>query len=403
LSTLFAFQPKHGAAWNSLPTQTGGKARMDLLTTDYLDHASIEFTTGCNIHCIYCQSNGQGYVRQDLDLSNFEAVADFFLSMGVPRLSVFGHGETTSFKGWERCCDALLDRGLEMTLTTNLAKKFSNTEIETLSRFSKITVSVDTADRELFRTLRRGADLDRILETMDSIRAVAQGRGAAPPEFGFNSVVSNLVAGDLPSLVALGVRQGVASFSFVNMAKYDIPDMGVGILPLFWLETPQLLKALKGLSLAVNLARLHGCGVHIQPRLMEVAERRAAPSIARPANAEWDLGSKIPGPGMTRFCLDPWASLTIKASGEVWTCCRPHRLGRLYGGNTLAEIINGEPYRTLRRRWLSGDLSPMCRDCPDKPVGSVGDLRQALVTYKSMCRSKATMPRADTTPAHPAA
>ncbi len=363
---------------------------MDLLFTEYLDHASIEFTTGCNIQCIYCQSNGKRYVRQDLDLSNFETVADFFLSMGVPRLSAFGHGETTSFKDWERCCDALLDRGLKMTLTTNLAKNFSNSEIETLSRFSKITVSVDTADRELFKILRRGADLDRILETMDSIRAFAQGKGAAPPEFGFNSVVSNLVAADLPNLVDLGVRHSVVSFGFVNMAKYDIPDRGVGILPLFCLKDPLLLKALKGLSLAIKLAILHGCGVHIQPRLMEVAERRATPLIARPANPGCDVGSKIPGSGMTRFCLDPWASLTIKASGAVWTCCRPHKLGRLNNSNSLGEIINGEPYRNLRRQLLSGDLSPMCRDCPDKAIGSVNDLRQALITYKSMCRSKST-------------
>lgn len=376
---------------------------MDLLTTEFLDHASIEFTTGCNIHCIYCQSNGQGYVRQDLDLDDFDAVADFFLSMEVPRLSAFGHGETTSFKGWERCCDVLLDRGLEMTLTTNLAKSFSHAEIETLSRFSKITVSVDTADRELFRTLRRGADLDRILETMSRIRAVAQGRGATPPELGFNSVVSNLVAEDLPSLVALGVRHGVMSFGFVNMAKYDIPDRGVGILPLFWMETPRLLKALKGLSMAVELARRHGCGVHIQPMLMEVAERRAAPHVERPANAGRDVGSKIPGPGMTRFCLDPWASLTVKASGAVWTCCRPHPLGRLHHGNTLADIVNGEPYRTLRRQLLSGELTPMCRDCPDKAIASVVELHRALVAYKSLCRRKAATLYADSTRARPAA
>ncbi len=372
---------------------------MDLLATHYLDHASIEFTTGCNIQCIYCQSNGQGYVRQDLDLSDFDAVADSFVSMGVLRLSAFGHGETTSFKGWEHCCDVLLDRGLEMTLTTNLAKHFSDTEIETLSRFSKITVSVDTADRELFRILRRGADLDRILETMGRIRDVAQSRGARPPEFGFNSVVSNLVAADLPSLVALGIRHDVSSFGFVNMAKYDIPDRGVGILPLFWLEIPQLLQALKGLSMAVELARRHGRGVHMQPMLMEVAERRAAPPVARPASAGRDVGSKIPGPGMTRFCLDPWASLTVKASGAVWTCCREHKLGRLHDGNTLAEIVNGKPYRALRRQLLTGELSPMCRDCPDKAVGNVDDLRQALVAYKTMCGSNLAerVPRSDGT------
>jgi len=353
---------------------------MDELITGRLERAAIEFTTGCNIRCVYCQSNRRDYVRQDLDLARFGGIVEFLAAMGARRVSAFGHGETTSAPGWRRCCDELLDAGIELDITTNLAKRFDEAETRTLSRFAEVTVSADTADPALFRRLRPGADLGRILETMAAIRRAALAEGRRPPRLGWNCVVSDVVAPDLEALVRLGLKAGVERFGFVNLGAYDIPDRGLPLRPLYWLPPQELLRAFTGLSRAVDMAQRAGAVTHVMPRLVELVERRIEEmnGSAAPVNR---LGNAEPGPGQTRYCLDPWANAHLKASGAVWACCRELDLGVEGRDGSLAEILNGPKFQTLRKELLTGNLNPVCRTCPDKQISTLAELRQALEAY----------------------
>ena len=82
---------------------------------------------------------------------------------------VNGHGETTFLSNWTEPCRVLLNHNLPLMLTTNLAKRFSDEELQTLARMHIIAVSIDTNNRMMMRRLRRKVDLDRIVSNIEQI------------------------------------------------------------------------------------------------------------------------------------------------------------------------------------------------------------------------------------------
>ncbi|MFZ5829501.1 MAG: radical SAM/SPASM domain-containing protein [Planctomycetota bacterium] len=75
-------------------------------------------------------------------------------------------------------------------------------------------------------------------------------------------------------------------------------------------------------------------------------------------------------PGTIRKpCSRLWRTMTILASGEVSLCCLDYDgqqiLGRLDGGQSLAAIWRGEPYRRVRRLHATArqDEISLCRNC----------------------------------------
>jgi hypothetical protein len=83
--------------------------------------------------------------------------------------------------GWEHLCRVLNDLGIEVAITSNFARRYSAQEIEALVRMDLVTISVDTADRELLRHLRRHADLRTILHNMLMARLQSLPTGALRP------------------------------------------------------------------------------------------------------------------------------------------------------------------------------------------------------------------------------
>ena len=97
----------------------------DLMHSEYTNHAFIEFTTNCNLKCVYCASRQLGYKAMDLDLSRFDAILGDLKRRKVSLVSVHGHGETTTVNQWHDYCERLLDQGMRLDITTNLAKPLS--------------------------------------------------------------------------------------------------------------------------------------------------------------------------------------------------------------------------------------------------------------------------------------
>lgn len=83
---------------------------------------------------------------------------------------------------------------------------------------------------------------------------------------------------------------------------------------------------------------------------------------------------RVPGPGETRDCTDPWKFLILRADGDVCLCCRSPAVGNL-GDRSLESILDGEPARALRRELLSGELADHCRLCCERGVTTPDALR----------------------------
>src|SRR6187549_200694 len=101
------------------------------------------------------------YVEMDVD-----ELARVLKRCHPMEVQMSGHGETTMLKHWTHVTRKLLDQGLPLTLTSNFAKRMSDDEIDVLSRFRALKISIDSTDATLLDELRRGVKLERLEDNL---------------------------------------------------------------------------------------------------------------------------------------------------------------------------------------------------------------------------------------------
>ena len=356
----------------------------DLMHSEYTNHAFIEFTTNCNLKCVYCASRQLGYKAIDLDLSRFDAILGDLKRRKVSLVSVHGHGETTTVNLWHDYCERLLDQGMRLDITTNLAKPLSHEEARTLSRFAWINVSCDTVDPELFKRLRRGADIRTIVYNMGVIRGEALAHGRTPPGFGWSIVVSDKTVFGLPDLVAFGLAQDVRLFTFCNLVEYPSVDEILRVRPIAQLSEGEMGR-LPGLIRAVSeTIRRHGAECEVQEPLLDslkahLGKGRKSRSDANATHALNGMVSEASisqGKTRTRDCLDPWDVVFIGADGSVRPCCvTQERVGDLYDGPGLDVLLDNSAIKAYRHGLVTGRLKKPCLNCHMKGWTDVDTLR----------------------------
>jgi MoaA/NifB/PqqE/SkfB family radical SAM enzyme len=131
----------------------------DLLEPGPIKRVRIDFTTACNLRCVYCAVSGANYAAAEMSaevvnrvIANISAVQRH---NALATIMVNGHGETTSIDNWPRLIEPLLQTGIPVAMQSNFAKSFSADELSTLSRMSYIVVSIDSADRQALMKIRR--------------------------------------------------------------------------------------------------------------------------------------------------------------------------------------------------------------------------------------------------------
>ena len=87
--------------------------------------------------------------------------------------------------------------------------------------------------------------------------------------------------------------------------------------------------------------------------------------------------SEEAGGRKTRVCTDPWKFLNIFYDGTCSPCC--------YTANSIGNVFESSEnfwqsrkLQAIRNGLLSGDLGGPCRDCAMRPMGTTGELQDAL-------------------------
>src|SRR5262249_5309812 len=149
----------------------------DLLEPGPLAEIRLDLTTRCNLRCVYCAVSQSTYQGEDIPLEIAKDAVELIgrLTQTKKPVSVHinGHGETTFMNGWVDICRGLLDFELPLFITTNLAKDLSGAELDVMARMNTIMVSMDTADADLLRRMRRKVSLTQIVENIRRIRVTA--------------------------------------------------------------------------------------------------------------------------------------------------------------------------------------------------------------------------------------
>lgn len=329
----------------------------------------IEFTTRCNLRCVYCAVSQPNYRGADLDTSDLDGLIEGLRRRGAEVVTVSGHGETTILEGWQSSCRKLIDAGFRLHIITNFGRAIGDDEAETLARFHSIDVSVDSDDPETFRRLRRGGDLRTVLYDMAKVRAAARYLRLPGPLWKWNSVVNDVSIGGLDRVVRFGLSEGVTSFYFKNLVEYEEPPHGDPVRHVARL-TPDEMKAARQMLLDCRrLADEGGAECDIEAGLLDALDL----ALAGNAHVRDTEIADIPAARFaaettrveTRDCLDPWDFVYVDASRSVRPCCMMDRsYGSIAGGASIDDVVENDAFRQLRQELLTGNLNEVCAGCP---------------------------------------
>ena len=240
----------------------------DLLSPGPIREFRLDLTTRCNLRCVYCAVSQPGYVGSDMAKEVLKRALPSIRQIAVHNkletVSVNGHGETTFAESWTDVCRELIDAGLPVGLTTNLARGYSDEELRVLSGIHTIAVSIDTCDRDLLRRMRRKVDVRQIVMNINSIRSAQL---ANPPHFHFLSGLYDKNSLHLEAFARFAVALRIETMCFWNMTKYDyeaaqIPEQDRA-LPLDELDDHELRVRLERIAAGFQILKEHGVGINV--------------------------------------------------------------------------------------------------------------------------------------------
>jgi len=225
--------------------------------------AILELSSRCNLRCTYCGVSQPGYAGLDLALDPAEVIAQL-RALGVTSALISGNGESTVAPGWHRVAEALLDAGIAIRMTTNLARRASGAELAVLARMDAITVSCDTVDAELFARLRPPARFDELCANLAALRAHLPPRGGRRPVLAVHCVFTDRVVDGIADLVRWAAREELDTVALVNWLEYPALD------PAFVLRHPahvDATHATRRIDEAREVARELGVDFHVMAGL----------------------------------------------------------------------------------------------------------------------------------------
>src|SRR5262249_18086571 len=166
---------------------------------DQYEAVLIDVVGECNLRCVYCyQSDKDFKPHAGMSEAVIDAAIGFAKIYGGNAVNVTSEGEFTFGKNWLAVARRLLDAGVAITVTSNLAKVLDAAEVEMLSRLAGICLSIDSADRKTLKAIRRAADVRTIAHNVIQIRAAAIAAGRNPTPIIVNCVLSTGNASDIP-------------------------------------------------------------------------------------------------------------------------------------------------------------------------------------------------------------
>lgn len=349
----------------------GNQSRpLDLLGYVRPRQLMIELTSRCNLRCAYCPKGDPQYNaipgRDDDMEPAWQGRALSLCQELAPHIVMLcGTGETTFMNGWMGAVAPY--QALPSTRTamiSNFGRVLSETEVDTLARFSALTVSIDTRDEEIMARVRRKVSVARITHNIVLVRAAARKAGIRGPEINVNCTVQSTNADKLKDLAIYCATVGVNTLSLSSLLELDAPNDVVHGIEHFPAE--RLREIRDHVLETIKVCQQMGLPLQVQPRLATLLDGAREEAITTPNR-------------VTRLCMQPWQQYTIAADGKIYPCCVT--TDSVDDLSTPGNPFDAEGIRTFRKRLLDGDMPDMCKHCSNAPLGDNVSLMQMVAQY----------------------
>jgi pyruvate-formate lyase-activating enzyme len=253
-----------------------------LLQPGLITDIRIDLTTACNLRCVYCAVIQPDYVGETMEHDVAQSAIAFVRQISryheISGVGVNGHGETTFAPDWTCACRELTALSLPVNIITNLAKSYSTEEFDVLGSLHTISVSIDTADRDLLRRIRRRVDVRQIISNIIAVRAAALRHNRPPPRFQFVCGLYDKNTLVLEELAWLAVALNIQKVQFWDLLAHsyeglDVPEQD-RVHPLASLADDELRPRLTAISRATTILRRADIAVEIDGPFIADLERR---------------------------------------------------------------------------------------------------------------------------------
>jgi MoaA/NifB/PqqE/SkfB family radical SAM enzyme len=200
---------------------------MDLSSEFAFTDCLTNVTDKCNFSCIYCfvhsnDSAGEGMRNyQEINRERFLKIVSYLTANGLEYLNFSGVGELTAYPRWQELCLDLIKAcpDVRLTLVTNFGRKYSDADLDILSRFFQIRISCDTLNPEQYAWLRPGGRLPLLLENIDRLIAGFKHRSSSPKLF-FIITESDAMLDGVTDLARFAVDRNISLY-FSNLSLVD--------------------------------------------------------------------------------------------------------------------------------------------------------------------------------------
>jgi sulfatase maturation enzyme AslB (radical SAM superfamily) len=218
-----------------------GLSDAGLLDSGRLTDIRIDLNERCNLRCVYCAVSQPGYKGVEMSDEVFARCEEFIARQPGPlTISLNGHGETTYHRKWVDYTERLLRFGHRITMISNFAKRFDARELAALARLQAIQISLDSADEELMRAVRRHVSLKNIVGNIVGVRAKAAELGVTPPSIGFSSGIYDPSVWQLERFADFLVEQRAQFVTFWSLKEYpSLPEATIAVRSLDHLPDEQ--------------------------------------------------------------------------------------------------------------------------------------------------------------------
>jgi len=366
----------------------------ELLTKTLLKYPKsgiIETTTRCNLKCIECARNVEKGPYQDMNLETFQRLDD--LLQKLERVHLFGHGETFLHPDFDRMFLKAKSYNPWISITTNatlLDEKRSKFLID--NGIDDMIFSIDSASKELFEKIRRGAKFEKVLSNIKGFVEYAQKSGRKITT-SFQTVAMQMNIAELPKLIELASDLGIDCVNLIALAEYEtvidesikkFPERGKKIV-----SEARRLASEKNVVLAVADPAL-SLPQEDQTKPMEETKNsnriksftrellKNPSALAARCRLKRKMTTRNTGKFRLRECTDPFEFIFVTVTGEVRICCvSPTIMGDL-NHQTLDEIWFGDKLADFRTNFLSDNPPEECLACINRPWKEFNEISDFL-------------------------
>lgn len=304
----------------------------------------IENVSRCNFRCTMCAVSDwhKGKRAADLSLESFRRLIDE--QVGLVEIKLQGLGEPTMQRDdYFAMIRYARGKHIWVRTTTNASLLHLNNNYRKIidADVNELQISVDGASKQVYETIRRGANYERVMSNIARVNAYARERGVDRTKMW--TVVQRDNLNELEALVDLAAELGFSNQVF----SLELTDFGIE----HWQK----------LNSAVSVE--HNLDVDFLLRLMDRGKERGV------RVKFWNITSKYDTSSVDMLCPWPFERAYIASDERVVPCC--------YIGNPdVAEIRRdtkseagfsavwfGDAFRTFRQAHLDGNIPDFCRGC----------------------------------------